>query len=85
MCLRNSKLPSFAEYTAVRCTEESLEDKGQKKLSHSQIAVVGLGGLGTVSSLISRAWQESDTCGSLTKTSSNPQTFTDRFCTHLTT
>ena len=48
---KKRKLPSFAEYYSRQTILKEFGNKGQKKLSKSRIAVVGLGGLGTVSSL----------------------------------
>jgi adenylyltransferase/sulfurtransferase len=48
---KKRKLPSFAEYYSRQTILKEFGNKGQKKLSQSRIAVVGLGGLGTVSSL----------------------------------
>jgi molybdopterin/thiamine biosynthesis adenylyltransferase len=45
------KLPSYAEYYSRQIRLREFGDKGQKKLARSTVAVVGLGGLGTVSSL----------------------------------
>jgi adenylyltransferase/sulfurtransferase len=48
---KKRKLPSFAEYYSRQTILKEFGNKGQKKLSQSRIAIVGLGGLGTVSSL----------------------------------
>ena len=48
---KNSKLPSFTEYYSRQIRLREFGSKGQKKLAQSTVAVVGLGGLGTVSSL----------------------------------
>jgi len=48
---RTSKLPSFDEYYSRQIVLKELGKKGQRKLAQSKIAVVGLGGLGTASSL----------------------------------
>ncbi|MGA9388235.1 MAG: HesA/MoeB/ThiF family protein [Candidatus Bathyarchaeia archaeon] len=44
-------IPSFNEYYSRQMILKELGRKGQKKLAQSKVAVVGLGGLGTVSSL----------------------------------
>ena len=48
---RTSKLSSFDEYYSRQTVLKELGKKGQRKLAQSKIAVVGLGGLGTASSL----------------------------------
>ncbi len=48
---RKSALPSFAEYYNRQIRLNEFGVKGQRKLSKSRVAIVGLGGLGTVSSL----------------------------------
>jgi adenylyltransferase/sulfurtransferase len=48
---RISKLPSFDEYYSRQTVLKELGKKGQRKLAQSNVAVVGLGGLGTISSL----------------------------------
>jgi molybdopterin/thiamine biosynthesis adenylyltransferase len=48
---KKSKLPSFTEYYSRQIRLGEFGSKGQKKLADSTVAVVGLGGLGTVSSL----------------------------------
>jgi molybdopterin/thiamine biosynthesis adenylyltransferase len=44
-------VPSFDEYYSRQIILKELGRKGQRKLAQSKVAVVGLGGLGTVSSL----------------------------------
>jgi adenylyltransferase/sulfurtransferase len=46
-----SNLPSFDEYYSRQTVLKELGKKGQRKLAQSKVAIVGLGGLGTVSSL----------------------------------
>ncbi|HYB68459.1 MAG TPA: HesA/MoeB/ThiF family protein [Candidatus Acidoferrales bacterium] len=48
---RTSKVPSFDEYYSRQTVLKELGKKGQRKLAQSKVAVVGLGGLGTASSL----------------------------------
>src|SRR5512137_1246684 len=45
------KLPTFSEYYSRQLILKELGQKGQRKLSQSRVAIVGMGGLGTVSSL----------------------------------
>lgn len=45
------KIPTFDEFYSRQIVLKELGAKGQKKLTKSKVAVVGLGGLGTVSSL----------------------------------
>jgi molybdopterin/thiamine biosynthesis adenylyltransferase len=48
---RTSKFLSFNEYYSRQTVLKELGKKGQRRLAQSKVAVVGLGGLGTVSSL----------------------------------
>ena len=48
---KTSKLPSFDEYYSRQTVLKELGKKGQRKLARSKVAVVGIGGLGTASSL----------------------------------
>lgn len=45
------KLPAFREYYSRQLILKELGQKGQRKLAQSRVAVVGMGGLGTISSL----------------------------------
>lgn len=48
---KTKKTPTFDEYYSRQMILKELGHKGQRKLAQSKVAVVGLGGLGTVSSL----------------------------------
>jgi molybdopterin/thiamine biosynthesis adenylyltransferase len=48
---KTGKAPSYSEYYRRQIVLKEFGRKGQRKLSASKVAVVGLGGLGTVSSL----------------------------------
>lgn len=48
---RRSRSISYDEYYSRQMIFEELGRTGQRKLAQSKVAVVGLGGLGTVSSL----------------------------------
>jgi adenylyltransferase/sulfurtransferase len=48
---KTKKPPAYAEYYSRQIILKELGRQGQKKLARSRIAVIGLGGLGTVSSL----------------------------------
>jgi molybdopterin/thiamine biosynthesis adenylyltransferase len=48
---KKRNVPSFAEYYSRQTILKEFGKEGQNKLSQSRIAIVGLGGLGTVSSL----------------------------------
>ena len=48
---RTSKLSLFDEYYSRQTVLKELGKKGQRKLAQSKVAIVGLGGLGTASSL----------------------------------
>jgi molybdopterin/thiamine biosynthesis adenylyltransferase len=48
---RSSKIPSWDEYYSRQTILKEFGRRGQRKLARSKVAVVGLGGLGTVSSL----------------------------------
>jgi molybdopterin/thiamine biosynthesis adenylyltransferase len=48
---KRGKLPGFDEFYSRQIVMKELGKKGQKKLEASKVAVVGLGGLGTASSL----------------------------------
>jgi molybdopterin/thiamine biosynthesis adenylyltransferase len=48
---KTKKPPAYAEYYSRQIVLKELGRQGQKKLARSRIAVIGLGGLGTVSSL----------------------------------
>src|SRR4030043_519129 len=45
------KIPAYDEYYSRQIILKELGSKGQRRLAESKVAVVGLGGLGTVSSL----------------------------------
>jgi molybdopterin/thiamine biosynthesis adenylyltransferase len=45
------KIPTYDEYYSRQIILKELGSKGQRRLAESKVAVVGLGGLGTVSSL----------------------------------
>jgi molybdopterin/thiamine biosynthesis adenylyltransferase len=49
--MSKTKMPTFDEYYSRQIVLKELGRKGQRKLARSKVAVVGLGGLGTVSSL----------------------------------
>ena len=49
--MSNAKRVTFEEFYSRQIILKELGRKGQKKLAGSKVAVVGLGGLGTVSSL----------------------------------
>ncbi len=49
--VRVRKIPTYDEYYSRQIVLKELGSKGQRKLAESKVAVVGLGGLGTVSSL----------------------------------
>jgi len=48
---KTKRIPNYDEYYSRQMVLKELGRRGQKKLSQSRVAVVGLGGLGTVSSL----------------------------------
>jgi adenylyltransferase/sulfurtransferase len=48
---RSKKIPTYDEYYSRQTVLKELGQKGQRKLAESKVAVIGLGGLGTASSL----------------------------------
>jgi len=48
---KSHKIPLYDEYYSRQTILKEFGEKGQRKLAQSKVAVVGLGGLGTVSSL----------------------------------
>jgi molybdopterin/thiamine biosynthesis adenylyltransferase len=48
---RSSQIPSYDEYYSRQMVLKEFGQKGQRKLARSRVVVVGLGGLGTISSL----------------------------------
>jgi adenylyltransferase/sulfurtransferase len=49
--IKSGKIPAYDEYYSRQIILKELGSKGQRKLAKSKVAVLGLGGLGTVSSL----------------------------------
>lgn len=49
--VKSKKVPTFGEYYSRQIILKELGREGQRKLAGSKVAVIGLGGLGTVSSL----------------------------------
>jgi len=48
---KNRKASMYEEFYSRQTVLKELGRKGQRKLAQSKVAVIGLGGLGTVSSL----------------------------------
>jgi molybdopterin/thiamine biosynthesis adenylyltransferase len=49
--ITSGKIPAYDEYYSRQIILKELGSKGQRKLAKSKVAVLGLGGLGTISSL----------------------------------